>query len=151
MKRCHRDWRHHASGFTLMEMLIAIAILGILAGIAYPNYAEHVARGRRTDAKAALMTAMQALERRYAQANSYVDPADSTRAWRGFPQASESGNYAIASGACAGLALNECVQVSATPAIADNRCGTLLLRSTGERGVLINNVTAFANLPQGCW
>lgn len=139
------------TGFTLVELMIAVAILGILASIAYPNYAEYVARGRRADGKAALLTAMQALERRYAQASSYVDPADNTRAWRGFPQVSDGGNYDIAAGACGALALNECVQVSAVPAIADSRCGTLLLRSTGERGVLLNNVASFANLPQGCW
>lgn len=140
-----------ATGFTLIELMIAVAVLGILASIAYPSYAEYVARGRRADGKAALLTAMQALERRYAQANSYVDPADNTRAWRGFPQTSDGSNYNIAAGACGALALNECVQVSAVPAIADNRCGTLLLRSTGERGVLLNNVASFANLPQGCW
>jgi type IV pilus assembly protein PilE len=138
-------------GFTLMEVLIAMTILAILATIAYPNYSEYVTRGRRGDGKAELMAAMQALERHYAQANSYVDPADNTRAWRGFPQTSDGGNYAIAAAACGGLGFNECVQLSATPTIADARCGTLLLRSTGERGVMLNNVAAFANLPQGCW
>lgn len=134
-----------------MELMITVAIIVILATIAYPNYSEYMARGRRAEGKAALFNAMQALERRYGQANTYVDPASATRAWSGFPQTSETGKYAIAAAACGARPFNECVQVSAVPAIADNTCGTLLLRSTGEQGVLVNNVASFANLPQGCW
>ncbi len=143
--------RTRSSGFTLMELMITVAIIGILAAIAYPNYTEYVARGRRAEGKAALFNAMQALERRFGQANSYVDPTNANLAWSGFPQRSDSGNYNLAAAACGALPFNQCVQVSAAPNIADNRCGTLLLRSTGEQGVVLNNVASFANLPQGCW
>lgn len=44
-------------GFTLIELLIVIAIIGILAGIAYPSYQSHMIKARRSDAQAELIKA----------------------------------------------------------------------------------------------
>ncbi|MFC3608768.1 type IV pilin protein [Stutzerimonas tarimensis] len=61
------------NGFTLIEMMIAVAILGVLVAIAYPSYTEHVSKGKRAEAKAALMEAAQNLERYFSVNGSYVD------------------------------------------------------------------------------
>ncbi|WP_036256498.1 type IV pilin protein [Spongiibacter marinus] len=52
-------------GFTLLELMITVAIVAILASIAYPSYQEQVAKSRRNEATNALMVGAQALERYY--------------------------------------------------------------------------------------
>lgn len=49
-------------GFTLIELLISVALVGILAGIAYPSYLENVKKTKRSEAKAALLSLANALE-----------------------------------------------------------------------------------------
>ena len=44
--------RRPAAGFTLIELMITVAIIAILASVAYPSYRDHVAKGRRAEAKA---------------------------------------------------------------------------------------------------
>ena len=69
--------RHLDSGFTLIELMVVVAIVGILAAIAYPSYTEQVARSRRTDAQAALLQAAQWIERQYTVSNAYNKKGDS--------------------------------------------------------------------------
>ncbi|NYZ66145.1 prepilin-type N-terminal cleavage/methylation domain-containing protein [Endozoicomonas sp. SM1973] len=58
-----------ALGFSLIELLIVIAIVGILAAVGYPSYQEYVMRSRRADAQSALMQMANAMERRYTEAS----------------------------------------------------------------------------------
>ncbi len=63
------------AGFTLIELMIVVAIVGILATIAYPSYQDSVKKSRRADAKSALMGFVNAMERHYTEYNSYCDAA----------------------------------------------------------------------------
>lgn len=63
------------SGFTLLELMIVVAIIGILAAIAFPAYQEHVSKTRRTDAQGALMAFANAMERHYTERGSYLGAA----------------------------------------------------------------------------
>ncbi|KAB7540342.1 prepilin-type N-terminal cleavage/methylation domain-containing protein [Verminephrobacter sp. Larva24] len=51
------------SGFTLIELMIVVAIIGIVSGLAYPSFKEQLAKSRRADAKALLVGAQQWMER----------------------------------------------------------------------------------------
>lgn len=65
--------RYNEQGFTLIEMMIVVAIIGILAGIAIPSYQEYMLRGNRTEGMAMLSDAAARQERYYAQNNTYAD------------------------------------------------------------------------------
>lgn len=58
-------------GFTLIELMVVVAIVGILVAIAYPSYRDYVMRSRRTDAKSALTLAAQRMERFYTERMTY--------------------------------------------------------------------------------
>lgn len=60
-------------GFTLMELMIAVVVAGILAAVAYPSMTSFIARGRRADAMAALTSVVQAQERYRSNRTSYAD------------------------------------------------------------------------------
>lgn len=80
------------NGFTLIELMIAVLIIGILATIAYPSYVSFLLKSRRSDAIAALAQDQITLERCYSQNFSYNAPCGSLPA---FPQISSQGFYSI--------------------------------------------------------
>jgi len=122
-------WPRGLRGFTLVELMIVVAIVGIIASVAYPSYQDHVRRTHRSAAKACMMEHAQFLERYYTTNMTYVDAAPDLAC-------RTNGNlnqrYTIAVGNLGG----NTYRVTATPRgdqTADE-CGTLTLDQTGARG-----------------
>lgn len=68
----HHALRRNAAGFTLIELMIVVAVIAILAAIAYPMYTEQVRKAGRTEGREALLAIAQAEERRYTAEGSYT-------------------------------------------------------------------------------
>lgn len=87
----------HTRGFSLVELMITVAVIAILAAVAVPAYRQYVMRASRTDATAALLRLASAQERFYLQNNRYADAdemADAPPAGLGIA-GTERGYYAL--------------------------------------------------------
>jgi len=151
-------------GFTLLELMITVAIVGFLAAIAYPAYQDSILKGRRAEGRAALLNLLQQQERYYTQTGSYLafEPGSSGENGTAYAQGetklaipfkTTSGDsttdfaYRLGARKCDTLELNECVQLSAEPRMADAAAGTLLLNSAG-----VKSCTGKKNkVPKVCW
>jgi len=122
-------------GFTLIELMIVIAIIGILAAIAVPQYTDYVTRSRRADGQSTLLQVAQELERCYTQFSAYNDTNCAVVTSGAVSQTSPEGYYVIAA---SGTALSASTfTLTATPqgaqATHDTDCTTLTVNQLGER------------------
>jgi type IV pilus assembly protein PilE len=115
------------AGFTLMELMITVAIIGILAAIAYPSYTEYVTRAKRSDAKAALLQVQLAEEKWRANHTSYTTELGNTGLKLG--TASSGGEYTIAISA----ADANVYTATADPTFTDGKCDVLGIDQAGTK------------------
>ena len=125
----------HTKGFTLIELMIVVAIVAILTAIAVPSYTQYVQRGRRAEARSALQQAALWMERAQTATGSYPLTAAFPPSLSNVP----SNQYTITLVSVGGLVYT----LSATPigSQASDGCGTLTLTDVGGRGVTGNTGT----------
>ena len=125
--------KHTKAGFTLIELMITVAIIGILAAIAYPSYTAQVTNTRRSDGQSALMSLIQAQERYFTENLSYV--TDLTLLSLTDPLVSDEQFYTVAASVCASPNDNiaNCVLLTATPQGTQAGNGNLTLNSLGSK------------------
>ena len=143
-------------GFTLIELLIVMVIVAILAAVAYPSYKDYVLKSRRTDAKSALASTAQAMERYYTEKMKYKDAVLGSASGNVAPTVSPDGYYTIgfdttptAGTACAATSTTSpsetAFRLCATPtgSQTSDKCTQFSLSNTGIR----------ASTPSGlsCW
>lgn len=120
-------------GFTLVEMLIVIAIVGVLGALAYPAYVAQIQRGKRADAQTVLLEAAQFMQRLYAAKSSFIDATDQMLKDAGLGQAPKNGNatYTIS---VETKDNGRSYVLTAKPVKSDPDCGNLTLSDTGAKG-----------------
>ena len=141
-----------ARGFTLIELMITVAIVALLASIAYPAYLDSVRKGRRAEGRSALLNLLQQQERFYTQTGSYmsfvagatdangtIDIAGTVTGGQTIPFKTKSGEgsgssaYLLSAATCAAGGRSECILLSAVPQGTDTEAGTLTITTAGAK------------------
>lgn len=138
-------------GFTLIEVMIVVTIIGILLAVGLPSYQNSIQKGRRSDAISALLEVANRQEQHMLDRSTYTtDMSELSYDDAGFA-VSEEGFYRVVAEACPddGGSIATCYLLTASPApgspqLSDSRCESFQLDSFGRR-------TATGSTADECW
>jgi type IV pilus assembly protein PilE len=139
--------RAATQGFSLVELMITVAIVGIIAAIAIPSYRSYMLSANRTDAIRALTFAQQELERCYSQNFSYLDVANDCPASATIVANTPHGDYAITIPVW--TATSYTLQATAIGGqTSDTQCEQLTITNANQQSSLNNNNVVTTST---CW
>ncbi|WP_116369117.1 type IV pilin protein [Parahaliea mediterranea] len=134
---CRRPAWGAEGGFTLIEVLIVVVIVGLLLTVALPSYQGSLQKGRRSEAKAALLEVANRQEQYMLDRNTYT--TDLTALGLANPYITEEQHYSVTAAGCGAGGIATCYLLTATPRagspqINDSRCTAFTLDSSGTKG-----------------
>jgi|APFre7841882724_1041349.scaffolds.fasta_scaffold61402_2 type IV pilus assembly protein PilE len=128
-----KAYPRRAAGFTLIELMIVVVVVGVLAMVAFPSYQEYVRKNNRAEGKAALMNGLQVLERSFTTNNAY--PATLTAAGLNAYSGQSASNSAYTITLTLPTATTFQLRAAPTAKQTGDRCGTLVIDQAGTRTV----------------
>lgn len=129
---------HQQNGFTLIELMIVVVVLGIIVAIAYPAYQGMIQQSRQSDAKSVLMETAHRLERCYTESNTYEGCVELNDI------SSEQGYYDVGGTINATTFTLEATPAAGSPQQNDDACTKFIIKHTGQQ-------TAEGTDADHCW
>ena len=144
----------HNRGFSLIELMIAVAVVGILAAVAYPAFTEQIVKGKRGECRSGALQTMQQEERYFGQYNTYVEAEkpNKTAKVKNFSGDNVANSACmIEAGSCSGQTdVASCVEVRAHPNFTDpKKIRYFYVDSDGVRGCDVNGTRTTTE--KACW
>ena len=137
LQSARSDRQYRQAGFSLIELLVVLVIMGVLSALALPGYTRYVQRGNRTEVMAALLEAQHFMERYYSANGQYLSPANAVPM---LPQRLQripiQGTVRYQLSVREATVNSYLLQAVPEGSMAGDVCGNLTINQTGLRGVL---------------